>query len=236
MPSPNDNMSLKDGNDNPFKMRAKDVSAAQDGSLQRVLHLASPFPVDYGVGGCYKFALRSGQMSAGLGANSPVFSLRNTSSTLLVILRKLRFNMWTNSTPFASGTNMTFETFIARNFTASDSGGSGVNLTGKNGAQRTAMASSALGDLRVASTATLTAGTRTLDQNAFATVVAGAPTAAGVSMNPSGPIILYDRGVDEHPLVLAQNEGIVLQATMPATGVWSFQIDPSWDEVPLNNF
>jgi hypothetical protein len=35
----------------------------------------------------------------------------------------------------------------------------------------------------------------------------------------------------EHPIVLAQNEGIAVRATMPATGTWSASVLMKWAEV-----
>jgi hypothetical protein len=237
MPSPNDNISLKDGGDTPFKMRAKDVSVAQDGSLQAVRHLSSAYPVDYGTGGCFQMACKSASMAAGLASASPIFSFRNSSATMNLILRRLRMNAWSLGTGFTAGL-ATFDLFVARSFTLSDSGSSPISTASRNGALRgSAMASSIIGDLRVASTGTLTAGTRTLDANPIETWSVAAPSGTNTPFaNNSMPVVLFERLADEHPLVLAQNEGFVVQATVPATGVWGFQITPAWDEVPLTNY
>ena len=42
---------------------------------------------------------------------------------------------------------------------------------------------------------------------------------------------LFKRGAGEWPLVLGANEGVVIQANMPATGTWTFSLDTEWDEV-----
>jgi hypothetical protein len=35
----------------------------------------------------------------------------------------------------------------------------------------------------------------------------------------------------EWPLVLAQNEGFIIRATVPATGTWDFAVTMEWSEV-----
>jgi hypothetical protein len=42
---------------------------------------------------------------------------------------------------------------------------------------------------------------------------------------------MFDQRPGEHPLVLAQNEGFVIQATVPATGVWFFAVKVDWVEI-----
>jgi hypothetical protein len=43
---------------------------------------------------------------------------------------------------------------------------------------------------------------------------------------------LFERMQGEMPLLLAQNEGFLLRATVPQTGTWSFSIAAEWDEIP----
>jgi hypothetical protein len=45
---------------------------------------------------------------------------------------------------------------------------------------------------------------------------------------------LYQALQGEPPMIFAQNEGFIINATVPATGVWGFAITSEWDEVPLN--
>jgi hypothetical protein len=42
---------------------------------------------------------------------------------------------------------------------------------------------------------------------------------------------MVDQRPGEHPLILAQNEGIVIQATVPATGTWQFGVKIDWTEI-----
>lgn len=234
MSSPNDNFQIRDGVAALFKMRSKDVSNVQDGSLQVVRHLATPFPIDYGVGGCFQLTSKSGIMAAGLAANAPIYSFRWTSSSLLALVRRIRIQAWSLGTGFTAGI-ATFDLFRCTAWTVADTGGLTDTLTGDNGNLRTAMPASLLTEIRHSSTATLTAGTRTRDAQPTDATNFTVTTAAFTTFTAS-TMKLFERLDAEYPLVLAQNEGFTIQATVPATGTWSFQVTPEWDEVPLVNY
>ena len=233
--SANDNFFVKDGTGlTLFKVRAKDISTAQDGSLQAVRHMATSYPVDYGIGGVFQVTSKSSSMAAGLAANSPIYAFRWTSATFLGILRRVRISAFTLGTGFATGI-MQFDMFRAMAWTVADTGGVVDTLSGDNGNLRTAMPGTVLAEIRHSSTATMVAGTRTLDNQPHDSLLLDARTVAnGVCANRSP---LFDKGgAADHPLVMVQNEGFVIQATVPATGVWSFAITPEWDEVPLTSY
>jgi hypothetical protein len=232
MSSPNDNISLKDGGDTPFKMRSKDVSAAQDGSLQAVRHLATSYPVDYGVGGCFHLLTTSAAMAAGMSAASPIWGMRWTSSAMLAIIRRIRMTMWSWTTAFPGGL-AEFDLMAARNWTTDDSGGTLITLPGNLSKMRATMGTSQM-TVRQATTGALSAGTRTLDGYPFGQIMVGIGPAVTTVYQPRS--VLYDKIGDAHPKVLAQNEGIILQATVPGGGTWGFSVEAEWDEVPLTNF
>ncbi|WP_456679475.1 hypothetical protein [Bradyrhizobium sp. S3.7.6] len=226
---------MKDGNDAPFRMRAKDVSTAQDGSLQAVRHLSTPYPVDYGIGGCYQAVAATGVIAAGASAGATVFAFRNPSSSLSAIIRRIRLNGFTNAAGFTSGI-LTFSAIAARTFTAFDTGGTTISTS--TGKLRSAMPSSSAA-VMVANTTALTPGTRTLDASPFARMDLAAPTTATTTFAVQASQSLdglFSRAVDEHPLLLGLNEGFVIQATVPATGTWSCVLTVAWDEVPLVNY
>src|SRR6266481_6335678 len=105
----------------------------------------------------------------------------------------------------------------------------GGTLTTNNGKLRTSFATTGVSDFRIASTATLTAGTRTLDAQPLASVEFAVSTAIDAGLLPTTD--LFRPAIGESPLVLAQNEGFVLQATVPGTGTWVFSARVCWDEV-----
>jgi hypothetical protein len=193
----------------------------------------TPRAVDYDTLGAYAKALASGTMAAGLGAAAPIWALRYSGANLCLI-RRLRLSAGNAGTGFAAGVAI-FNLFVARAFTASDSGGTGGTLSGNNGKLRTNMATTAMGDVRIASTGTLTAGTRTKDSDPIASIVAPISTTVGIVMVPANTPVFEPRP-GEQPVVLAQNEGLVIEATVPATGTWGFSVSVEYDEVPLATY
>jgi hypothetical protein len=224
-----DNLQLRDGLANPFILRSKDVSAAGDGTIQRTMVLATPYPMDFGVGGSFHHTAKNGAvvMAAGLAASAPIYSFRNPSS-LLSIVKRVKIAAWT-TVGFTAGI-ATFDMLIARAFTAADTGGTASTLTGDNATLRTSLGTAG-STIMHSNTATLTPGTRTLDVGAVESWNTAAPVAASTPFN-NVPMKLFEKLDAEHPLVLAQNEGFVIQATVPAVGTWSWSVTTEWDEVP----
>lgn len=185
-------------------------------------------PLYGGLLGSYAKALTTGTMAAGLAGASPVFSFRYTGTGFAVI-KRVTMSAGNAGTGFAAGV-ANFSLFAARTFTASDSGGTAATLTGNNAKLRTSFPTTGVGDIRIASTATLTAGTRTLDSDPLAAFEVGVPTTANASLASPGALLLDPKNAGDYPLVLANNEGFVIQATVPATGTWSGAVFVEWDE------
>jgi hypothetical protein len=190
------------------------------------------FPQDPISLGYYAIGIDNGTtvMTAGLAASSPIVSFRWGNSNLC-LLRSIKFNLYTMTTAFAAG-RLDIAAFFARSFTASDTGGATATITGSNAKKRTSFGTTLLTELRFSTTATLTAGTRTLDTQPFARLsVNGLVTAANGNVIPMGTVLWQRDGADEYPIVLAQNEGIVIQATVPATGTWFYSCNMEWMEI-----
>jgi hypothetical protein len=184
--------------------------------------------------GSYSIAALSGVVGAGQSANSPVFCFRwaPVDTTKVALVRKLRFTAGNLATAFTAG-GVTIAAFIARGFTVIDTGGAAALTTsGNNQKRRTSMAASAnvAGQVLVSGTGVLTAGTRTKDANAFATISTSVVNTAGVVLIPPPGYLVDPTEAGKYPLVLAVNEGIIIEATVPATGTWTFAVDMDWDE------
>jgi hypothetical protein len=187
-------------------------------------------PIDYGALGSYRMSLLSGTMAAGLAANSEVVQFRWSDATRLCVVTSIIFDGLSGSaTAFAAGFGKV-DMMVARSWTADGSGGSAATISGNNQKQRTSMGTTLLGAARIASTAALTAGTKTLDSQALGQYSATFGTGTSVQWIPQFDLFHIDPG-GEHPLVLAQNEGFVLRATVPATGTWQFGCTICWTEV-----
>lgn len=187
-------------------------------------------PDDYGSLGIYRLGANNGAtaMAAGLAAASTVYSFRNSTANLYIV-KQVLLQMNAGTTGFTAGLG-TFAMFAARSFTASDTGGTSLVPTGNGNKLRTSMATTGIADVRISSTATLTAGTRTLDAFAIGNITVPIAATTWTNYVPNNTAV-FDARVGEHPLVLAQNEGFVIQATVPATGVWFFSVNTTWEEL-----
>ena len=187
-------------------------------------------PMDYGALGSYRTSGISGTMAAGLAGNSEVFQFRWTDATRLAVITSVTLDGLSGSaTAFTAGFGRVYMT-IARNWSADGSGGTSLLPVTNDGKMRTSMGTSLTNALRIASTAALGAGTKTLDAQAVGQVSLSFGTV--VSVQYSDPVDLWhvDPGV-EHPIVLAANEGFSVRAVVPATGTWQFGMTCTWTEV-----
>jgi len=188
----------------------------------------TPKPVDYGSLGIYSLAAATGTMAAALAANSPIWSFRWGNATNLAVVKKVIISAGDTATAFTAGV-VTFQLFVARSFTASDSAGTSILPSSNQNKLRTSMGTTLLTDARISSTATLTAGTRTLDTNPIGSVSVSDTATAGTPLMQPYPLFLAQAG--DYPVVLAQNEGLVIQATVPATGTWTASVQVQWEEL-----
>lgn len=191
----------------------------------------TPQPVNTPAGGAYAKAMSSSLMAAGLGGASPIFSFRfvPAAPVSLCLVRQVLISAAVDATAFTAGAGR-FDMFAARAFSASDSAGTAGTLTGNNAKLRTSMQTTGVADFRISSTATLTAGTRTLDTDPMGSIQFPAPATAGAVMVPPNSILFQNKSI-EYPFALATSEGFVVQATVPATGTWRFSVAVVWDEV-----
>lgn len=177
----------------------------------------------------YSVALASGVMAAGLAAGSPIYSFRNASAKPIRLLT-VEFNAAVGATGFTANTAL-FELVRATAWTIADSGGAAATLTGNAGSHRSSQGKSVIAgsDVRIATTATLTAGTRVLDSVAHRNIV-GAAGSAGTPIIQDVPLYI-DWASYGIPLVLGVNEGFIIRASVPVTGTWGFGVNAVWGEV-----
>lgn len=199
-----------------------------DGTTFRALRV-NQRPMDYGALGSYAAGMTTGTMAAGLAAGSEVLQLRWSDATRLCVITSVHCSGGGSIAAFTAGFTQ-LQLLVARSWTADGSGGTAATLTGSNNKMRTSMGTSLVGGLRVASTAALTAGTKTLDSQAIATVTSSVTATAGTPVWPAA-YIYESTANDKQPIVLAQNEGIVIRATVPATGTWTASFDVTWMEM-----
>lgn len=162
-----------------------------------------------------------------IAAAGPVFAFRNLSSNLILV-RKMQVGFAT-TTAFTTAQSLRYDLIIARSFTVSDSGGTAIAVTGSQNKLRTSLSTPTSLDVRIATTAALTAGTRTLDTVALGMVV-GVSTTVGTVVPMAS---LFEQPANGYPIVLAQNEGLIVAngLVMGAAGVGNILVSMEFAEV-----
>jgi len=200
-----------------------------DGSKFNALRVNAR-PLDYGVNGAYTMSVRSGVLAAGLVANSEIFQFRWGEAVKKCVIQEILLEGAYSVAAFTAGAG-DISAFVARAWTASGTGGTASVMTGNNGKLRTDMATSLLtvsGDARISSTAALGAGTKVVDTVGIGAIFQGIPAAAFATIFNNNALFQPD---DLHPVILEQNEGLILRANVPATGTWQFGVTIRWTEV-----
>jgi hypothetical protein len=190
-------------------------------------------------GGHYSLASESGLLT-GVAAAGAVFSFRAPAQGYAIV-KKIKA-AWVLTTAYTTAQATDFDVVRCTGFTASDSGGTALapsaqTNTATNKKRTNLMNSSQLTDLRISTTAALTAGTKVQDAFPFgllpyASVGATSNTAlvTGVPLTD----IYAQYTMNEHPMMFAPNEGFNIRAitAMGAAGVIKLYVKVDWAEVP----
>lgn len=204
------------------------IVAEVEDTTTRALRIVSK-PLSYGSGGHYKATLRM-QSTAAQTANSRLLELRNPSSSILIIPTRLVIRVLQTAAGTAQENSL--DIYKATSFTVVSSTNA---VTGVPTIKRTSMAA-VQGQLRYLTltgvAAGMTGSTATKDSLPIGTV----PYNVAAAINTNGPIAsadIFDDVNGTHPLVLAQNEGLVIEnrvLNVTSYGVTWF-IDIAWAEV-----
>ena len=197
----------------------------------------SPFaPGDH-----YAVSVQTGSIAAGASANSEILQFRWDDNDNLALIQEVSVTGMYATTAFAAGA-ITLRMTVARSMSADGSGGTALEFGGDsnvdNAALRTNMGDSVVGDFRISTTAALTAATQSLEANDIGQIhthssggVGAATPIIGSIYLPTTTLFKADFSSGEYPLVLSDNEGFVIRATVPATGVWVIGFRVKWAEV-----
>ena len=178
----------------------------------------------------YHHAAVSGIMAAALAADSEIYQFRWTSTTHRAVISAVHFSAANNGTAFAAGSSV-FRARAARAWTVAGTGGTVVTPADHSNKNHVAMATARVTEIRVASTAALGAGTKTLDAQNVAALVSGVTVSAGAVIAPIQDMLSPHT---TYPLILSADEGFVIHATVPATGTWKFHVEVEWFEIPID--
>lgn len=168
-------------------------------------------------------------------ANGTLFSFRWGSSARLCYPVFMRLSL-IQLTAATATIFPRYQIFVARSFTASDSAGTAITITGNSMKKRTNMATTLVTDIRKsAAAAGLTAGTRTLDADPMLEMSTISTATTPNSTQYSRELDFTDRV--EHPLVLAQDEGFIVRGpttVFGAAGTADLSVEISWAELPTS--
>lgn len=170
---------------------------------------------------------------SGIVAGGRIFSLRNTSSNLILI-RGVELGFMT-TTAFTAAQALDYALYVARSFSASDSVGTDVSPTGNVGKHRTSLATPSIA-ARISAAAVISGGTLVQDAVAVG-LVAGGSTGLGTGLVQS-PGNLFTAIPGEMPLVLAANEGITITnvTLMGAAGVVKAYVALEYAEIAVADY
>jgi hypothetical protein len=191
--------------------------------------------------GSFSVAAESGVIAAGLAAGSEIFQWRwNPSVTasqgagIICVLRKVRL-AGAGILAFAAGYG-SFALRNARAWTVDGTGGTAISFSQvqdqkkQNFARMVQTVAPSGTGIRIASTAALGVGTKTLDTNLFTVQGYGIPASAGATLGGTESLLFNEDNPDIYPATYQTNEGFVIVATVPATGTWTFGITVEWEE------
>ena len=195
-------------------------------------------PVDYVptyggvIGGHYKIAANTGTMAAAIASLSQVFQVRWADPSKLFVLLHMTVQCATGTGFAATSQGCPLDLIIGHGSTANGSGGAALTVNSISNRMRGTMAASGFatsGEIRIATTAALTAATnQTLEPNPIG-ICQGAPNA---TLQQSGPMTLFETiDMGDHPLILNSGDTLAIRANNPAaTGTWYAAITMEWME------
>ena len=201
-----------------------------DGTTFRAQKVTSR-PTEYGAFGHYRLATTIGLVVT-QAANGTLLSFRWADASRLCVVNRVRLECL--QTAAATATIWpTFSVFIARSFSASDTSGTALTLTGNSFKKKTSMGTTLLTDARIsAAAAGVSAGTRTLDANPIMTL-----NTTQIITTPGAISYMKEysvQGAGDHPIVLATNEGLIVQGPSTifgAAGTANLIVEIEWAEV-----
>lgn len=193
----------------------------------------------------YQIMVTTGTMAAGIGAASEIFQFRWTSTTKRALVHQVKLNFRSLGTGFTAG-RAQFTLTVARAFTAAGTGGGTATITTNNGKLHTNDPTTALTELRIATTAALTAGTKTLDAQPMSDIECSVSNVADTQFIPSSTgldnlLWSADQSDGGTPIVLGADrtsattasDGVIIRTTVPATGTWEASAYIRWSEVTV---
>lgn len=214
-----------------FKIVGTTSAVEVDSHADKALYV-SKRPVAIGALGAYSGGAVTGAIAATLAANSNLFYFRWTDATRFAVVDRIAVNAVVVS---AITTSVPFDLalFFGTSFTVSGSANNtNATITGRNMKRRTSFGTTLVTAIQTCTTAGMTGATITLDTQPLARISGTSGTAINTQFY-AGPVELWrPRDSGDHPIVLAQNEGLCIQNPLagPASGTFTIAVTISWSE------
>lgn len=205
--------------------------AAEVGAQHKAVRTSPRPPEAVNTLGAYRQSLFTGSVGAGLAANSEIAQFRYTGASLAMV-KRIQMDTVCATTAFAAGA-ISFRLLTATGWSADGSGGS-VLTTPLALDSRMAVP---VASLRVATTTALGAGTKTLQgvttnqQGIGINLGFTAPATPAVGVQMPAADLFNAASIYQEPAILQNNQGLVVVATVPATGVWITGFTIEWTEI-----
>ena len=169
----------------------------------------------------------------GIAAGGRIFSLRNTSSNLILI-RRVGIGFMT-TTAFTAAQALDFGLAVARSFTVGDTVGTDISPTGNFAKHRTSLATPNVQG-RIGIAAVVSGGTLTVDTS-YVGIAAGGSTGLATGLIPVQDNLL-SHATGDLPIVLAANEGIAINniTLMGALGVVKAYVALEYAEIAAADY
>lgn len=187
--------------------------------------------------GQYGVSAMTGVLAAGITNDSELFQFRwnPTDVSKRAFIRRVSIAAAVSSTYFAAG--IPIEAYLSKctGWSVAGSGGAAVDPGAANRRGPSTMKATevATDDMRVATTAGLTAGTKTIATPSIGHAISGAPITSSLSgqiFPPGTNLFCADLANGDHPLELVATEGVIVRVKAPGTGVWKMSFNVEWDE------
>lgn len=170
-----------------------------------------------GTGNWYRYSGFTGTIGAALAANSELLQFRFVSGTKsYALVRSVSLDGLGIVAVATAAGPLGFDLIPARAWTAAGSGGTRIATSGDNLQMETALATTQVSDIGIATTGALTAGTKTLDANAQGGALLSIGTGAVTTYASGGigKVYLFNSASEgDMPLVFANQEGFVVRTS-----------------------
>lgn len=187
--------------------------------------------------GQYGVAARTGIIAAGISNDAELLQFRWNPADVSkrAFIRGIWVDAAVSTTYFAAGVPLQLELLKCTGWSAAGSGGAAVDPGAANCRGSSTMKATEVvaDDFRIATTAGLTAGTKTIATPAVGFNLSGAPITASLSgqvFAPNTALFEADLARGDHPLELIATEGFIVRCRAPATGTWAATFKIEWDE------